>query len=124
MAQTKTAKLTRDAGPYVRRLLEDEHVHDQLSDAATRLRKAYQRADRKKSSKAIEDKKLYAHVREAAGSLRGAALALQRKPPPKPKRRGRTLVVLVALAGGAVLVAKRRSATPEGHNPADPAPAG
>jgi hypothetical protein len=108
---TKTATLKRDAGPYVRRLLEDEHVHEQLSEAATRLRKAYERADRKKKgAKAAEDEKLYAHVRGAVSSLRGAALALQRKPPPKPKRRGRKLVLLAALAGGAVLLAKRSAA--------------
>jgi chemotaxis response regulator CheB len=108
---TKTATLKRDAGPYVRRLLEDEHVHEQLSEAATRLRKAYERADRKKKgAKAAEDKKLYAHLRGAASSLRGAALALQRKPPPKPKRRGRKLVLVAALTGGAVLLAKRSAA--------------
>jgi chemotaxis response regulator CheB len=107
---TKATTLKRDAGPYLRRLLEDEHVHEQLSEAATRLRKAYERAERKKKgAKAAEDKKLYAHVRGAASSLRGAALSLQRKPPPKPKRRGRKLVLIGALAGGAVLLAKRSS---------------
>ena len=112
--KTKTADLPRSAAPYVRRLLEDEHVHDQLSDAATRLRKAYRRAERKKKgAKAAEDKKLYAHVRGAAGSLRGAALALQRKPPPKPKRRGRKVVLVAALAGGVVLLAKRASGSTE-----------
>jgi hypothetical protein len=113
--KTKTADLPRSAAPYVRRLLEDERVHEQLGDAATRLRKAYQRVDRKKGAKAVEDKKLYAHVREAAGSLRGAALALQRKPPPKPKRRGRTLVV-VALTGAVVLLAKWASARTAARN--------
>jgi hypothetical protein len=125
MANTKTANLTRDAGPYVRRLLEDEQVHDQLSDAAARLRKAYRRADRKKKgAKAAEDKKLYAHVRGAASSLRGAALALQRKPPPKPKRRGRKVLMIGALAGGALLLAKRSSANGARRNyddrPAEP----
>jgi hypothetical protein len=117
--KTKTADLTRGAAPYVRRLLEDERVHDQLSDAATRLRKAYRRAERKKKgAKAAEDKKLYAHVRGAAGSLRGAALALQRKPPPKPKRRGRKVVRVATLAGGVVLLAKRASASTEGRESA------
>jgi chemotaxis response regulator CheB len=118
--KTKTADLTRGAAPYVRRLLEDEYVHDQLSDAATRLRKAYRRAERKKKgAKAAEDKKLYAHVRGAAGSLRGAALALQRKPPPKQsKRRGRKLVLVATLAGGVVLLAKWASASMEDREPA------
>ena len=105
MAKTKTAKLTRDARPYLRRLLEDERVHDQLSDAAAQMRKAYRRAERKKKrAKAAEDKKLYAHVRRAAASLRGAAMALQRKPPPKPKRRGRKVVLVLLLAVSAVAV--------------------
>jgi chemotaxis response regulator CheB len=129
MAKTKTAKLGRDIGPYMRRLLEDEQVHDQLSDAAARLRKAYQRAERKKKgAKAAEDKKLYAHVRGAATSLRGAALALQRKPPPKPKSRGRKIVVVGALAGGAALLAKRSSGSNGSseytERPAEPAHAG
>jgi hypothetical protein len=110
MAKSKTAKLKGDAGPYLRRLLEDERVHDNLSDAAARLRKAYRRAERKKKgAKAAEDKKLYEHVRGAAGSLRGAAMALQRKPPPKPKRRGRKILMVGALGGGAWLLAKRGS---------------
>jgi hypothetical protein len=123
LAQSKTAQLTRDAGPYVRRLLEDEYVHDQLSDAAARLRKAYDRAERKKKgAKAAEDKKVYAHVRGAASSLRGAALALQRKPP-KPKRRGRQVLVVGSLVGGVVLLAKWASAGVNGDSPAAPAPA-
>ena len=132
MAKTKTAKLTRDAGPYVRRLLEDERVHDQLSDAAARLRKAYRRAERKKKgAKAAEDKKLYAHVRGAATSLRGAAMTLQRKPPPKPKRRGRKVVLVGTLAGGAVLLAKRTATSEDERDyadrpaePVEPAPRG
>jgi hypothetical protein len=122
MAQTKTARLTRDAGPYVRRLLEDEYIHDQLSDAAARLRKAYDRAERKKKgAKAAEDKKLYAHVRGAAGSLRSAALALQRKPP-EPKRRGRKVLVVGSLVGGVVLLAKWASGSAN-DSPAAQAPA-
>jgi hypothetical protein len=102
MAKTKTTSLTRDAGPYVRR-----------------LRRAYQRAERKnKGAKTAEDKKLYAHVRGAPGSLRGAAMALQRNPPPKPKRRGRKVMLVGALAGGAVLLAKRGSRQAEPVAPA------
>jgi hypothetical protein len=107
MAQTKTAKLARDAGPYVRRLLEDERVHDELSDAVAQLRKAYDRAERKKKgAKAAEDKKLYDHLRGAAGSLRGAALSLQRRPPPQPKHRARKILVVGTLVGGVVLLAR------------------
>lgn len=103
----KTAQRKDDAALYLRRLIEDEQIQDQLADAAARLRKAYQRAERtKKGAKAAEDKRLYAHVREAAGSLRGAVIAL-RKPPPKPKRRGRTVAIVGIAIVGAGLVAKR-----------------
>jgi hypothetical protein len=102
----KTAQLTNNAAPYLRRLVEDEQVHDQLAEAAARLRKAYHRAERtKKGARAAEDKELYAHVRAAAGSLRRAAIALS-KPPPKPKRRGRTVVIVAVAGAGAVLLAK------------------
>ena len=118
MPKTKTATLSRNAGPYVRRLLEDERVHDQLSDAAAKLRKAYRRADRKKKGgKAAEDKKLYAHLRGAATSLRGAVLALQRKPP-EPRHRGRRLLAVGTLTGATVLLAKWASASTNGRSAA------
>jgi hypothetical protein len=121
MAKTKTAQFKlSSAAPYLRRLVEDERVHDQLADAAARLNKAYRRAARKKKgAQAAEDKKLYAHVRGAAASLRGAAMALQRKPPPKPKRRGRKLLLAGGLALGAGLLAKRMSGRTAGRNYAD-----
>ena len=109
----KTAQRRDEAALYMRRLLEDERIHDQLADAATRLRKAYERAERtKKGGKAAEDKQLYANVREAAGSLRAAVIAL-RQPPPKPKRTGRKVLIAVVAVAGAGLVAKRVSGSSE-----------
>jgi hypothetical protein len=105
----KTAQLRKNVAPYMRRLMEDERVHEHLTEASAALRKAYSRGRRKKGAKAAEDKKLYAHVRAAAVSLRRAGTALQRKPPPKPKRRGRKLLLAGALGGGAWWLAKRRS---------------
>ena len=109
MAKTKTDRLKTNAAPVLRRLVEDEYVHEQITEAAARLHKAYRRADRKNGAKAAEDKKLYAHVRAAAGSLRRAALALQPKPP--PKRRGRKLMALGVVAGGAVLARRAMRAS-------------
>jgi hypothetical protein len=117
MAKTKEHKT--DVAFVLRRLVEDEHVHDQLSEAAARLNKAYRRARRKKGAQVAADKKLYAHVRAAVGSLRRAARALQRTPPPKPKRRGRKLLLAGGLAIGAGLLAKRVSGRAEGRNYAD-----
>ncbi|HET8672132.1 MAG TPA: hypothetical protein VFL87_00735 [Thermoleophilaceae bacterium] len=94
MAKTKA----KSAAPYVQRLLEDEYVHDQLMNAAERLRDAYGRVSSKKA-KAADDKRFYNQVREAAGSLRNAANAIQRKPP--PRRRGRKVLIVTGVAGAA-----------------------
>jgi hypothetical protein len=98
MARRKQAK---SALPYAKRLVEDEYVHAQLRNAAKLLNQAYRRAARRRG-KAVEDKKLYENLREAAGSIRKASLALRRRKP-EPKRRGRKLL-LVALAGGGAAV--------------------
>ena len=85
MIQLKTnskKKKAKKAAPYVRRTLQDERVHRHLSDAAEGLRKAYSRAARQPGAKAVEDKKLYGHVRAAAASL-SAALGIVRQPEPK-----------------------------------------
>jgi hypothetical protein len=102
--KTKAGK----AAPYVRRTLEDKRVHDHLADAAASVRKAYRRASRRGGAEAVEDKKLYDHVRGAAGSLR-AAFGIVRQPEPEPpKRRGRKVVLVLAVVGAAGLVAKKR----------------
>ena len=53
----------------LRRLAEDEEVQEQLRHAAVRFREARARAVRRPGSKAVEDKKLYDKLREAATSL-------------------------------------------------------
>jgi hypothetical protein len=115
----KTAELKKNAAPYMRRLVEDERVHDHLADAAAGLRKAYSRGKRKKGAQAAEDEKVYAHIRAAMASLRRAGATLQRKPPPKPKRRGRKLLLAAALVGGAWWLAKRGSDRSEDRTSAD-----
>jgi hypothetical protein len=117
MTKAKDSKKT--AASYLQRLLEDERVHAHVADAAAGLRKAYRRATRQPAAKAAEDKKIYHHVREAVGSLRAAGHTLQRKPERKPKRRGRKLVLLVALALGGALLAKRLSGSAERRDQSD-----
>jgi ferric-dicitrate binding protein FerR (iron transport regulator) len=89
------------------RLLEDEDVQAQLRTAATRSREAWARAAGRRPSKAVEDKKLYAKVREAATSLTRAGRSLRAKPEP-PKRRGRKVVLVVVASGAAALALKKR----------------
>ena len=110
--KSKDKKKVKKAAPYVRRTLEDERVHRHLSDAAEGLRKAYSRAARQPGAKAVEDKKLYGHVRAAATSL-SAALGIVRQPEPEPpkrrKRKAMTVLVLVGTVGfAAKKVASRR----------------
>jgi hypothetical protein len=127
------ARKAGSAATYARRLVDDAYVQEQLTDAAARLRAAYARASRKRG-KAAEDKKLYEHLRQAAGSIRKAILALRRRRP-EPKRRGRKLVVVALAAGGAAAVLTKRgrgklqaavsseaSPSGEGPTPAPPAP--
>jgi hypothetical protein len=103
----KTKQKAKSAAPYVQRMLEDEYVHDQLINAAARLRDAYGRVSSKRS-KAADDKRVYAHVREAAGSLRNAVTAVQRKPP--PRKRGRKALIAAGVAGaGAAAIAASKS---------------
>lgn len=99
MAKSNPAK---SALPYLRQLIEDEYVQEQLRDAAGGLRAAYDRA-RKERARATEDKRLYGHVRDAASSIRRAAFALQR-PEPEPKHRLRKVAILAFALGGTVLL--------------------
>jgi hypothetical protein len=117
-----TTDVLKSATPYLGRLLEDERVHEQLSDAAGALSRAYRRARRLPAAEAAEDKKLYDHLRHAVGSLRGAANVIRRKPAPKPKRRGRRLLVVAGVgACAALLVSERARAKARTLVPSTPA---
>jgi hypothetical protein len=119
MATKKDAKKKADSAvPYIRRVLEDEYVQEQLRSAASGLGAVYRRASRQ-GGQAAEDKKLYGNLRQAATSIRKASTALQR-PKPEPKRRGRQVATAALIAGGGALFIfsqqKRDSA-----GPSDPA---
>jgi hypothetical protein len=112
-------KKAKKAAPYVRRTLEDERVHRHLSDAAAGLSKAYRRAARQPGAKAVEDKKLYDHVRGALGSIR-AALGIVGEPEPEPpKRRKRKALTVAVLVGTAGLVAKKAASRRGGDGARD-----
>jgi hypothetical protein len=103
----KKKKKANKAAPYIRRTLEDERVHRHLSDAAAGLSKAYRRAARQPGAKAVEDKKLYDHVRGALASIR-AALGIVSEPEPEPpKRRVRKAMTVAVLVGTAGFAAKK-----------------
>jgi hypothetical protein len=98
-------KNTKSTVPYVRHLLEDAYVQEQLRNAAARLHTAYSRVARE-GAQATEDKKLYDNVRAAATSLRNATIALRRSPEPPPKHHGRNLVIIALGIGGTMLIAR------------------
>jgi hypothetical protein len=105
-----------DPTAVIRRLLEDDYVHEQLAEASAGVRGAYRRARRLPPDKAVQDKKVYERVRQATTGVVGATRGVLAKPEPKRKRGRRLLAALVLLATGAVVVwaAKREGRTAGG----------
>jgi len=87
------------------RLLEDDYLHEQISAGSGQLRAAYRRARAMRAHEAAQDKKLYDHVRGAAGALTEAGRRALGKPEPEPPKRWRR--VPVVLVGASVLVLVR-----------------
>ena len=111
----KKSKKTQ-AKVAVNRLLEDEQVQKQLRTGALRLREAWTRASRRPFSRAVEDKKVYSKVQEAASNFAGASRSLRRKPQPQ-KRTGRKLAIGAALAGAVAFVLKKKRGSAETATP-------
>lgn len=89
------------------RLIEDEQLQKQLRTGTLRLQEAWSRASRRPASKAVEDKKIYSKVQEAASSFASAGRRLRKQAEP-PKRRARKAILGLAIAGGAVFAAKKK----------------
>jgi hypothetical protein len=92
------------SGDYIKRLMEDQQLRENLLAAYASARSAYGRVSNgKPAGKALfEDRKLQRELAEAASALKDASFAI-RQPPPKAKRKGglgRTLLLLIM---GAVL---------------------
>jgi hypothetical protein len=88
------------AGNYAQRLIENAYVQENLAQAADSLRAAYRRAS-KRRVEPMRDEKLRRQVRGAALSLREAASALQSDRRKPKKRRGRRVMLVLALGAGA-----------------------
>ena len=93
---------TARANPYVRRLIEDEELRENLRDALEAARHAYSRASNGKGTvKAVtRDKKVQKDLRNAADSLREVSEQLRAPRRRKRSRLGR--LILLALIGGAI----------------------
>jgi hypothetical protein len=93
------------APAVIERLIDDDYVHEQVGAAADRLRAAYRRSRALSRQEAVQDKRLYDHVREAIGALTAAVRRLAGQPEPEPpKRRGRKLAIVVIGIGVVALV--------------------
>src|SRR4051812_15545738 len=114
----------------IRRLLEDDTIHEHMAEAGAGVRDAYRRARHLPPAKAVHDKTVYDRLRQAAGGATAATRRALGKPEPKPKRGGRPARAPFGRAPpGAVVVwaAKRdrqRPAPTAAAAPPPPAPSG
>jgi hypothetical protein len=110
-----TASAVSRVTPYVRRLIEDDHVQDQIAEALTELRRSSRRVKNKNAREALTDRRLRSQLQRAAGSLNEAVRALNEPPPPK-RHRFLSVVVVAAATGGAAYAWQQRS----GGDPGSP----
>jgi hypothetical protein len=108
-----SAKQAKSAIPYIQRLFEDEYVQEQLRNAASGLWVAYQRA-RRGRIEAIEDRRLYGSLRQAATSIRKVVTRVQ-QPKPQPKRRLRKVATVALAAGGTALLVTKLQKSQTGN---------
>jgi hypothetical protein len=91
--------------PYVRRLLDDEHVQEELRELIADVRRSAARAKRVGPERAITDKRLR---RDAAAGVGAAAELLKAFNRPKPRKRHRSRrIVKVAIVGAGAVIAYR-----------------
>jgi hypothetical protein len=104
--KAKKAAAQARANPYLRRVVEDEDLRDNIVQAYESARKAYARLSNGKSpSKQIfDDKKLQKEIKNAAESIKDAGYAL-REAPKKKRGGGFGKLLLVGLAGAGVALA-------------------
>ncbi len=100
------------ANPYIQRLIEDSKLRDNVRTAIDSSKSAYDRLTNGKApAKALlEDKKLHGDLREAAGAVRDATLALADAPKKRARkglRLGRKLLIL-GLGGGLALAGSEK----------------
>ncbi len=89
----------------VNRLLDDQDLHEHISSALSNAAAVRERIG-SRGSKAAEEKRTYAQLREAIRSALQAARIIEAPPPPK-RRRLPAPVVLIAGMAAAALVAQR-----------------
>jgi hypothetical protein len=110
---TKARKVAEDAwgNPYVRRVVEDAELRENVRTAYESLRAVYGRLSNGKpvGKQLTEDKKLHKEFSKAAEALRDAGTALREGPKKERRRRGgfaKLLLISVVGAGIALAVSE------------------
>jgi hypothetical protein len=106
-AQAQKAAMKARYNPYVRRIVEDEDLRDDLAEAYESARVAYGRlANGKSPTKAIfDDKKFQKEMKNAAEHFRDASVSLREAPHRKRKRGGFGKLLLVGIVGAGLALA-------------------
>jgi hypothetical protein len=104
--KAQAAAMKARANPYVKRIVEDEDLREDIADAYESARKALARLSNGKSptKQIFDDKKLQKEIKNAAGSIKDASVAL-REAPKKKKRGGFGKVLLIGVVGAGVALA-------------------
>jgi hypothetical protein len=111
-AKDKAAKAGRAAAglkgnPYVRRIVEDEDLRQNVWQAYESIRDAYARVSngKKPGKKLLDDKKVQKDLKEAANSLREAGVALREGPSRRRRGGGLRRLFVIGLVGTGVALA-------------------
>jgi hypothetical protein len=109
-----------DTTTVIRRLLDDDYIHEQMSIAGAGARDAYRRARRLPPERAVQDKDVYERLRRSVSGLSEATRRALGKPEPDPpsRRIGVRLLVLIA-TGAAVAWASKAHRRNQGVTVAD-----
>jgi len=101
------AAQTARSNPYVQRLIDDEDLRQSLVTSFESARDAYGRLSNGKSpaKQIFEDKKLQKHIRETAGGVRDASVALYEAPKKQKSGGGLGRILLLGVVGGVVALA-------------------
>ena len=112
MANKKVQKAGKAAqqarsNPYVQRLIEDEDLRQNIVQAFESARDAYGRLANGKSPTAqiFDDKKLQRHIKDAAGNVRDASVALHEAPRKQKSGGGLKRMLLLGVVGTGVALA-------------------
>lgn len=100
-SKAKASEAVDAARPYVKRIVEDEELRDNLREVYESGRKAYDRASStKKPADLLDDKKLQNELRDASDALKAVTDALRE--PEKSKKCGKPSfgkLLFIALIG-------------------------